>query len=202
MHTHFLLQPKKPSLNNKNTNWKAFREQLNTQINLKIPLKTEDDLEDAVHNFTTVLQQAAWQATPPIRKQHSQRECPDIVKQKLREKRAARKRWHHTRAQRDKQIYNRLAKELKQLLLNIKNSTVQHYIAGLTPTDETNYSLWKATRKLKRPQHHIPPIRKPNNTWARTEEQKAETFAEHLETVFSPINNNYPPSMKMLYYNS
>jgi exonuclease III len=192
MHTHFLQQPIKPSLYNKNTNWEAFREQLKTQINLKIPLKTKTDLEDAVHNFTTVIQQAAWQATPPIRKQHPQRECPEIVKQKLMEKRAARKRWHNTRAPRDKQIYNRLAKELKQLLHNIKNSSVQHYLAGLTPTDETNYSLWKATRKLKRPQHHVPPIRKPNNTWARTEEQKAETFAEHLETVFSPHKQQLP----------
>jgi hypothetical protein len=47
---------KKPSLNNKNTDWEAFREQLNTQINLKIPLKREDDLEDAIHNLTTVIQ--------------------------------------------------------------------------------------------------------------------------------------------------
>jgi hypothetical protein len=51
---------KKPSLHNKNTNWGAFREQLKTQISLKIPLKTKAGLEDAIHNFTTVLQQAAW----------------------------------------------------------------------------------------------------------------------------------------------
>jgi hypothetical protein len=185
MHTYF-LQPNKPSLYNKNTNWEVFREQINTQVNLKIPLKTEAELEDAAHNFTTVLQQAAWQATSPIRKQHPQRECPEMVKQKLGEKRAARKRWQNIRAPQDKQTYNRIANELKQLLQNIRNTMVQHYLAGLTPTDETNYSLWKATQKLKRPQQHIPPIRKPNNTWARMEEQKAETFAEHLATVFSP----------------
>ena len=43
------------------------------------------------------------------------------------------------------------------------------------------------TRKLKQPQHHIPPLRLQNNTWARTDEQKATTFAHHLSTVFRPF---------------
>ena len=42
------------------------------------------------------------------------------------------------------------------------------------------------TRKLKKP-HHIPPLRQQNNTWARTDEQKATTFAHHLSTVFRPF---------------
>jgi len=47
--------------------------------------------------------------------------------------------------------------------------------------------LWKITRKLKQPQHHIPPLRLQNNTLARTDEQKATTFAHHLSTVFRPF---------------
>jgi hypothetical protein len=47
--------------------------------------------------------------------------------------------------------------------------------------------LWKATRKLKKPQHHITPLRLQNNTWARTDEQKATTFAHHLSMVFRPF---------------
>jgi hypothetical protein len=43
----------KPSLHNKNTDWDVFRELLETQINLKIPLQTEAELEDAVYNLTT-----------------------------------------------------------------------------------------------------------------------------------------------------
>jgi hypothetical protein len=44
---------------------------------------------------------------------------------------------------------------------------------------------------MKRPQQHIPPIRKPDNTSAKTDLQKSETFAEHLATVFHLI----PPSI-------
>jgi hypothetical protein len=46
--------------------------------------------------------------------------------------------------------------------------------------------LWKTTRKLKQP-HHIPPLRLQNNTWARTDKQKATAFAHHFSTVFRPF---------------
>jgi len=43
------------------------------------------------------------------------------------------------------------------------------------------------TRKLKQPQHHIPPLRQQDNTWVRTDEQKATAFARHLSTVYCPF---------------
>ena len=54
-------------------------------------------------------------------------------------------------------------------------------------TDATDYSLWKATRKIKQPQHHTPPIRINSSTWTRTDKQKATAFAEHLASVFQPF---------------
>jgi hypothetical protein len=53
IHTRFQQQPKRPSLHNKNTDWEVFRTLLETQISLKIPLKTEAEVEDAVYNLTT-----------------------------------------------------------------------------------------------------------------------------------------------------
>jgi hypothetical protein len=38
---------------------------------------------------------------------------------------------------------------------NPKNGGIQNYLKGLTPIEVTNYSLWKATRKMKRPEQHI-----------------------------------------------
>ena len=68
-----------------------------------------------------------------------------------------------------------------------QNEGIQNYLQGLTPTDATDYSLWKGTRKIKQPQHQIPPIRINRNTWARTDKQKATAFAEHLTSVFQPF---------------
>ena len=54
----------------------------------------------------------------------------------------------------------------------------------MTLTKDTDYSLWKATRKIKQLQYQIPPIRINHNTWARTDKQKAMAFAQHLASVF------------------
>jgi hypothetical protein len=92
-----------------------------------------------------------------------------------------------TRAPQDKQRYNKIVKELKLLLNNLKNEGIQNYLQGLTPTEATDNSLWKATRKRKQPQHQITPIRINLNTWARTDKQKATAFAEHLASVSQPF---------------
>jgi hypothetical protein len=89
-----------------------------------------------------------------------------------------------TRAPQDKQIYNKLAKELKHILHILKDEGIQRYLSSLAPTDATDYSLWKATRKIEHPQQHIPPLRTTHKTWARTGKQKATAFAEHLASVF------------------
>ena len=72
------------------------------------------------------------------------------------------------------------------LLHTYKNNSIKKYLENLTPQKDTNYSLWKVTRKLKQPQHHIPPLRQ-DNTWVRTDEQKATAFARHLSTVLCPF---------------
>jgi hypothetical protein len=74
-------------------------------------------------------------------------------------------------------------------LHNLKIEGIQNYLKGLTPTKATVYSLWKATRKIKQPQHQTPPIRIDHNTWARTDKQKATAFAEHLASVFQPFSS-------------
>jgi len=70
----------------------------------------------------------------------------------------------------------------------MKNKTFKSYLSGLSETDDTDYSLWKATRRIKRPREHVPPIRKVDGTWARNEKDKADVYAQHLESVFQPNN--------------
>jgi hypothetical protein len=71
--------------------------------------------------------------------------------------------------------------------MQAKNETFKTYITTLSPND---HSLWKATKKFKRPTIAIPPIRKHDRTWARTNREKTNLFAEHLATVFTPNNTN------------
>jgi len=67
-----------------------------------------------------------------------------------------------------------------------RNQGIQEYLSKLSVTPETNYSVRKAIKKLKRPQIYHPPIRKQDGSWARREKEKAENFAEHLSKIFKP----------------
>lgn len=51
---------------------------------------------------------------------------------------------------------------------------------------DTNYSLWKVARAAGKPPSYMPPLRKPNNEWAKSDRDKAEVFANHLEQTFLP----------------
>lgn len=65
---------------------------------------------------------------------------------------------------------------------------MQTYLSSLSPSQSTNYSLWKATKSIKSPQNFMPPIRNGvNRIWARTNAEKAQMFANHLEKVFKPF---------------
>jgi len=65
-----------------------------------------------------------------------------------------------------------------------KNQRISEYLNKLNGTPKTNYSLWKATKRLKQRGH--PPIRNQAGSWARNEEEKAKIFVEHLSKVSKP----------------
>jgi hypothetical protein len=52
-YTLLLPQPEKPSRYKKNKDCEVFRELIETQVNLKIPLKTAAELQGAVYKLTT-----------------------------------------------------------------------------------------------------------------------------------------------------
>lgn len=53
------------------------------------------------------------------------------------------------RSLKDKAKLNKATKELKALLQNEKNLAIQKYLENLTVTEATDYSLWRATKKMK-----------------------------------------------------
>lgn len=48
---------------------------------------------------------------------------------------------------------------------------VQIYLQNLSPTETSDYSLWKATKKLKQLQQASPPILKQDGNWTRTDQE-------------------------------
>ena len=79
-----------------------------------------------------------------------------------------------------------------KLLLNDEKQAIQSYLESLTATEATEYSLWKATKQLNRPQTHIPPLRTAACDWAKSDSQKAHVLADHFAHVFQPYDSEIP----------
>ncbi|CAG5052427.1 unnamed protein product [Parnassius apollo] len=117
---------------------------------------------------------------------------PKDIKEKIQERRRLRKICHTTGYPSDKTAFNRYSNELKALISTLENDNIQHYLSNLDPTRDTNYTLWKATKNLKRLKNHISPINDEKGGWARSDKEKATIFAEHMKTVFQPLPENDP----------
>jgi hypothetical protein len=183
-----IWQKPPPYLCNNFTNWTQFQNHINNNINLNLRLKQTQDLEDAVEYITQLLQAAAWTSTPhrerTVQDAHN---VPQHIKELVGKKRRARRRWQTSRNPSDKTELNRLTHNLRAAIIQAKNETFKTYITNLSPTD---HSLWKATKKLRRPTVAIPPIRQRDGSWARTNKDKTNLFAKHLATVFTPHNGS------------
>lgn len=186
-----IQKEKRPSLHNKKTNWDLFKEIIDNNLNTHLPLKSSNDIESAVLNFTKIVQQAAWSSTPStkVKTTHS----PDLnheIQNLIQQKRKLRRVWQKTRYPADKANLNKATTNLKEALKDLKSVQLEKYLQSLTATEATNYSLWKATKKLNQPTSHIPPILMENGKRARNDKEKADTFAKHLCNVFTPFSNN------------
>ena len=180
--------PSMPTLSTKQTNWDNFRTYIDEHINLNLRIKEPHELDEATQHFTTTIQAAGWYSTPTIadKRNNESNNIPVSIRELVVIKRQARGRWQRSRNTEDWLTYNRLRRKLHRALTKMRNNTFERYITSLNKEDHT---IWKATKKFKRPQTAIPPIRKADGTWAKSDPEKATTFADHLKQVFSPLPN-------------
>jgi hypothetical protein len=73
---------------------------------------------------------------------------------------------------------------LENLLDLEKNQGIQEYLSMLNATLETNYSVWKAAKSLNDRKYNT--RLSESSTGAKSEEEKAKTFATHLSKIFKP----------------
>lgn len=189
---------KKCILHNKHTNWPLFRTLIDNTFDEPIALQTETDIINSIYFFTTSIQSAAWNSTPITRQKIADQHIPLNILEKISEKRALRKQWQKNRCPDTKKLLNFKIVELKRILEQDRNAEFQVYLESLDATAATDYSLWKATKKIKRPITVSSPLRKPDSSWARSDQEKANTFAEHLTSVFQPHPYEGPPEHKKM----
>lgn len=199
-----ILQSSPASLTNRKTNWNLYRKQISMKTNIRLPLKSADHIDEATEYIIQNIQEAAWTATPQLRYTQGCVKYPKVLLNKIAEKRRLRRIWHTSKYPEDRTNYNRATRQLKRLLNEFNNNRFQDFITNLTPTEDTNYSLFKATGKLKKPTKSNPPIRDENKSWARNPTEKASTFAKFFANVFQthPIINTNQEQQIRDYLNS
>ncbi|EDX18497.1 GD15515 [Drosophila simulans] len=169
---------------------------LNNSTVTNPPLDTPELIDAAVVNLTSQIQEAATYAAPRFSNQTRDR-SRDVhfwnprVNELKSEKRRLRRVWFLSRNPRDKTALNRATKELKETLVRLRKEALDSFVGNLAPGDP-HHNLWNVTKRIKRPLKRIPPIRRQDNSWCRTETERANAFAEHLEEVFTPANRCSP----------
>lgn len=139
--TAFLKKAANCTLHNNRTNWDKFRDLTKEKLNLKISLKNEDDITQAVEHLNKSLQQAAWVSTTINPEYERTLDYPVHIKEKVKEKRDLRKIWQTTRCPKIKKRLNYAIKELKIIINNETNERVQNYLKNLDATKSTEFSL-------------------------------------------------------------
>ncbi|KAI4474640.1 hypothetical protein M0804_014746 [Polistes exclamans] len=180
-----LLYKKSPTLCNGSTNWMIFKETLESKLNFNIPLKTSSQIDNAVNNLTDAIQEAAWASTSQKVTSRDFPTYPSNILHKIKIKRQVKARWQKNQTKSNKRLLNKVTKDVKQSLRDYNNAEFEKYITSISPHEDTNYSLWKTTKRFKRPIKSIPAIRNIDGSWAKSTEKQAETFAINLEKIFT-----------------
>lgn len=90
---NILKKETSPALVNRLTDWESFKQCLEERINLAVPLRNEQQLEEEVELFINNIQQAAWENTPEIKRRVSGNNYPKEIRDLIAEKRKLRRKW-------------------------------------------------------------------------------------------------------------
>ena len=132
--TTVITVPKTLKLHTAKTNWQTYRNILDTRIQLNISLKTPEEVDVGIDELTTILQEAARQATHSPRTNNVTFDIKNIILKK----RNARKKWHRSHSRLDKTLFNQLSTRLKKKLKEAQNTSFFNYVSSCEMIEKTN----------------------------------------------------------------
>jgi hypothetical protein len=189
------------------TNWDQFQHNLDKQISLNIPLKIHAQINNAVNQLTTVIQNSisssSSSVTPnPSNQKKKLNTLPIYIIELIKAKRRARATWQNSRYPIDKIVFNQLTNTLKTELSKHRSTKFESHLQSLTPSDG---SIWRNTKTLINQRDTIPPLVCPNNELATSDIEKANTFGIQLSETFTPhppilINSNHENTVHSFLY--
>lgn len=181
-----VLKARPPTLISHRTDWKKFNQILTNSIDNDVRIDTVEKLEEETSLLVNLIQEAAKASTPVAINSNKHFYLPPDILQLIKSKGKARKRMQETKCEGDKKHYNFLNNAVKSRLSKYRNDKFETFISKLGAREIDDYSLWKATKYLKRPAQLSFPISTGNDEWATNSQEKADILANHLENTFKP----------------
>ena len=168
------------------TDWLKYKKYISSHIHTNPIIQCEGDIEERVCEFTSLLLSASDHSKKEVLARPTSLISNTEIEHLLLDKRRLRREWQQNRSPAAKQRLSQACKKLKTALHLEEDRINTEYTKSLTNTKHTNFSLWKATKNIKPPVEGDKPLRNPNGSWARSDEEKALIFANHLSSVFQP----------------
>ncbi|GFV89569.1 probable RNA-directed DNA polymerase from transposon X-element [Trichonephila clavipes] len=169
------------------TNWEQFQNILSVTVPGNPRINNQDAIENAVQNFTHLIQDSINQSSKIKFLTHQATSIPWQTRQKITEKNRLRKLWQTTRYPPVKAELNKLQREIKRELKGINEHVWD------CDLEEANYNidtLFKIINRKKQKQIIYPPLLGYRGLVYDTRE-KANLFADTLEESFKENKKPY-----------
>jgi hypothetical protein len=166
------------------TDWANFQTNLEDRIPSNPELHDGMAIDTWVENFSGAILEALAASTPKRRPRADPRPpVPAGIQDKIRVKNWLRRQWLFTRDPILKAEVNRLQRSVTCRLNEWRNDQWSATLESLDPEDQ---SLWKMTKRVMKVPTPSSPLVTPGGI-AVSDSEKAEAFADTLETQFQPV---------------
>ncbi|GFY56704.1 probable RNA-directed DNA polymerase from transposon X-element [Trichonephila inaurata madagascariensis] len=169
------------------TNWERFQDILSVTVPGNPKISDEDGIERAVENLTHLIQNSINQSSKIKFMTHQAFTIPSQTRQKIKEKNRLRKIWQETRYPPVKTELNRMQREIKRELQNIKNHA---WDCDLEDANDDPNAFYKIMSRKRHRQIIYPPLLGYRGLIYDTRE-KADFFADTLEESFKENKTPY-----------
>ncbi|GFS98362.1 RNA-directed DNA polymerase from mobile element jockey [Trichonephila clavipes] len=164
------------------TNWENFRFLLKNKP-LTIPTSPSNEhLDIAIGRLGENISEALVAASKPKFKTAPIKLPPDI-RSKIRHRNRVRRFWQRSRDPALKNELRTISNEIASDIIHLSRARWKKTIEELSPETGT---LWRRTSFLKKPFHHIPPLKGALGSIAVALIEKAEVIADSLQKQFEP----------------
>lgn len=168
----------------KNTNWTAFKQELNRKTIINNNITNKAGLNKVTEILTNTIQKVMDKHSTTQKITHNNSEIPDNIKQQIARKNATRREWQRTRDPLIRRTLNEQVRSIKEKLSEYYNLTWQNTLEKINEKNDNGAKLWKIIKRLKRPALNMPALEHNGKTYYSNLE-KANIIAQNLAEIQS-----------------